>query len=166
MLSIPPVECTTSRESLNSGGPITQATVSKSDRIVLWSNIQVRNTFIISNRRVEGLDAAYTVDDGKGGVVHVNVSRTARLRWLLTDSNTGQLVRQYLEFALYTLPELYQGRLAKTLVTLVSSKHIALGRLDMMRLIELETSTCFQAWTTPGKYLLWYEVSILAKMSR
>ena len=80
MPSIPQVGCTTSRESLNSGGPITQATVSNSDRIVLWSNIQVRDPFFISLQCIEGLDTAYTVDDGKGGVVHVNVSRTTRQR--------------------------------------------------------------------------------------
>lgn len=68
-----PVASTTKKASLNSGGRMLLAKASKLDRTASLNNTLVNHlTAPRSNPRLTPI-SEYTVDDGKGGKVHVNV---------------------------------------------------------------------------------------------
>lgn len=76
------------------GGQIRQARASKSSKIALWSNFHVG--FIITQRNHSYLAflVAYSIDDGKGGRIHVNVSYCLLLgkAYLIVNNHSGKFV--------------------------------------------------------------------------
>ncbi len=86
-------ECITSKANWKSGGPIQRRKGFKGSRIASSSNILV---FLISKGCHCALTrwVAYTIDDGKGGEIHVNVSLLYLEIFRLTGSCfTGKSVR-------------------------------------------------------------------------
>ena len=67
-------DCTTRTASSKNGGPILRAMVSTRFRNALLISIRVSFLNIPTSPSTEVFHAGYTVDDGKGGKVHVNVS--------------------------------------------------------------------------------------------
>ena len=68
-----PAASTIKKASSNNGGPMLLARASKSDRIASSNNIPVINLAVRRSHSELTLISEYTVDDGKGGKVHVNV---------------------------------------------------------------------------------------------
>lgn len=76
MLSIQPDVCIIRKASWKSGGLMRQARGSRKNRIALRNNSLVRRIHLLDIPLLTstGYTLAYTIDDGHGGKVHVNVS--------------------------------------------------------------------------------------------
>ena len=69
------VDCTTKRGNWKSGGQTQRAWVSTLSNVVSLINIQVRvKLSLIGAMCLHSIEPEYTIDDGHGGKIHVNVS--------------------------------------------------------------------------------------------
>jgi len=75
MHSIPLGACTTNTVNLKNGGRTLQAEVSRLNKIASSNSTPVwEQIFFMAICGPQLLTVAYTIDDGKGGKIHVNVS--------------------------------------------------------------------------------------------